>query len=84
MPFTETIKPLHDGIMAMDDLVLLRTTVENWAKTASKAVYDFKREDGSFRKDSDSCRQNFKRSASHYYLCTSLHRSSLCRPSKGH
>ncbi len=54
MPFTETIKPLHDGIMAMDDLVLLRTTVENWAKTASKAVYDFKREDGSFRKDLDS------------------------------
>jgi hypothetical protein len=36
----------------MDDLVLLRTTVENWAKVASDAVHNFQRDDGSFWKDS--------------------------------
>jgi hypothetical protein len=40
----------------MDDLVLLRTTVENWSKVASDAVYKFKRADGSFWKDSGSAR----------------------------
>jgi ATPase family associated with various cellular activities (AAA) len=42
----------------MDDLVLLRTTVENWAKVASEAVYNFRRDDGSFRKDSRSPRES--------------------------
>jgi hypothetical protein len=54
MPLRETIRPLFDGITAVDDLVLLRTTVENWAKVASDAVNGFRRDDGSFLKDSKS------------------------------
>ncbi|MER9690017.1 MULTISPECIES: AAA family ATPase [unclassified Mesorhizobium] len=54
MPPKDAAQPLRDGITSVDDLVLLRTTVEKWAQVASDAVYRFKRDDGSFRKDSKS------------------------------
>lgn len=43
-------------ILNVDDLVLLRGTVENWAERAANAVLEFKREDGSFWKDSKTAR----------------------------
>ncbi|MER8388337.1 AAA family ATPase [Mesorhizobium sp. M1380] len=51
--------------MAIDDLVLLRTTVENWVKVASEAVRGFKRDDGSFRKDSKPVLDNKANVAPH-------------------
>ena len=48
-----------DGITTVEDLVLLRTTAENWAETAARTVLGFKRSDGSFWKDSKAaCPEN--------------------------
>ncbi|HEX8481141.1 MAG TPA: AAA family ATPase [Allosphingosinicella sp.] len=41
-------------VASVQDLVLLRSTVENWSRDAAKSVLGFRRDDGSFRKDSKS------------------------------
>lgn len=52
---TERDVRMHQsGPSPVEDLVLLRTTVQNWAETAAKAVASFMRRDGSFWKDSKS------------------------------
>ncbi|HEU00948.1 MAG TPA: AAA family ATPase [Aurantimonas coralicida] len=53
------------SITSVQDLVLLRTTVENWAEEAADAVCGFAKDDGSFRKDSKSVGEEDGKAAPH-------------------
>lgn len=48
----------RDPSTTVEELVLLRETVETWIAKASAAVTDFHRTDGSFWKDSKSAKEN--------------------------
>lgn len=52
-------------ITSVQDLVLLRITVENWAEEAADAVSGFAKDDGSFRKDSKSVGVEEEKAAPH-------------------
>lgn len=62
---TERHSSLIEGTRSVEDLVLLRTTVEDWAKKACEAMSGFARDDGSFWKESRTASLENDHSAPH-------------------
>jgi hypothetical protein len=54
LPLSEALRAVAENPNAtglnVDDLVLLRGTVESWVERAAEAVLEFRRDDGSFWK----------------------------------